>query len=528
MNPLRHLYLLLLILLMAGCRKEFKSPSWEVNVNAPLIYSDMGIEDIVPDSMLQVNADNSVNLVFDQKFFSYGIDSIVGIPDSTIRDSFVSILTTYAGPNTTIFTNIDNNELNINGTELTQLILQKGYIDYRIRNTVADTITVIYSITTGTIGGGPLEVSVTLPPGSLANPAIVTGTYNLAGANLDLTGPLHNTVNAYQTKFVAKTAPGASGVTLNVNSRVSIEVNFRDMLPSYARGYFGHIVEQTPLQTQTFDFFKNINTATIDLSQVDANLYISNGVGADARIRIDTVEAINTNTSTSVLLNHAIMGQNININRAQDLAYAALPYTYNVDVNSSNSNIEPFLESLPDKLRYKVMVELNPLGNVSAHTDFLYPNSRVEAGINLNIPLNFIASGLVLTDTVNFDLDDYDQNGKILRGKMKFNVVNGLPFQANLRVIMVDDNGMSIGDLLGPITIDGNPSSTSFSMGTANYQTLYAELDASNLDNAYRAKKLGIRSEFSTTPAGSFTSIYQSQRFKTQISVQADYLINQE
>jgi hypothetical protein len=514
--------LLLFILIFSGCRKEFKMPSWEMNLDAALVYSDMGIEDIIPDSLLQVNSDNSINLVFDEKFFSYGIDSVVGIPDSTIRDSFVSILSTYAGPNTTIFTNTDNNSLKINSTELTHLTLQRGHIDYRVKSTVMDTVIVTYTITTGTLSGGPLEVNVTLPPGSPSSPTIVTGTYDLAGADLDLTGVLHNTVNSYQTKFIAKTGPGNTGVSMDINSRVSIEVNFKDMLPSYARGYFGHIIDAEPLKEQAFDFFKNLNTATVDLSHVDASLYISNGLGADARIKIDTVEAINTNTGADVLLSHSIIGQSLNINRAQDLAYAALPYVFSTTVNSSNSNIESFLESLPDKIRYKLSVELNPLGDVSGHTDFLYTNSRVEAGINLNIPLNFIASGLTLADTVDFNLDDYDQKGKILSGRVRFNIVNGLPLTANLKVMMLDENNMVIGNLIGPLNIGGN------SGGLADAQTLYADLDASNIGIAYRAKKLVIHSTFATTPAGTFVSIYQTQRFKTQISVQADYLTNQE
>lgn len=518
----------LLVGFMTSCRKEFKSPSWDVNLNAPLLYSDMGIEDVVPDSLIQVNADNSINLVFDQKFFSYGIDSVVKLPDSVITENYFSPFTSTFPAGGTIFSSTENNRLTLNDAELTAIHLQHGYIDYKITSTVNDPVEVSYAITTAIQHGGPLAISVEVPAAPSGGTFIKTGTYDLEGAQLDLTGILHNSVNAYQTKFTVK-APAGSGVNVAAGtSTISIEIKFRDMIPSYARGYFGHIVDETALEEQSFDFFKNINTATLDLSQVDAKLYISNGLGADARIRIDTVQALNTNTGSDVLLSHAIMGQNVNINRAQDLAYAALPYDYSVDVTSSNSNIEPFLESLPDKLRYKLNVELNPLGNVSGHTDFLYPNSRVEAGMHLDIPLNLIAANLTLTDTLDFNLDDYDQGGKILKGRMKFNVVNGLPLAANLEVIMLDENNMQIGYLLGPVNIDGNPASTSFSEGFAVYQTLYSELTEENLNAAYRSRKLVIRATFNTVPASTFVSIYNTQRFKTQISVQADYRINQE
>lgn len=527
---MRLIYLIsvVFILVFAGCRREFESPSWETSINAPMIYSDLGIEDLIQDSLLSVNADNSVNLVFDETLFSYGIDSLLGLADSTIKDSFFSILNTYASPGATLFTNVDNNTLDINGAELTLINLKQGYIDYKITSTVEDTTIVIYTITSGTIGALPVELTVTIPPAPTGSSVTVTGTFNMAGASLDLTGVAHNSFNSYQTKFVAKTAPGSTGVNLySLTSKVNLEVNFRDMVPSYIRGYFGNLVNNTPLESTTFSFLESLNSATLDLAQVNTKFYVSNGLGADARFRLDSLIAYKTSTASSVVLNHSIMGQDININRAMDMGWYADPYRYEVDVNSSNSNIESFVELLPDMVKYKLGVELNPLGNVSGHTDFIYENSRVEAGLSVNIPLNLIASQIKLSDTLDFNLDDYDQNGKILRGRMRMNVVNGLPLKATLKVQMLDENNMVIGNLISSKVINGNTTTSSTSVGTNNYQTIYVDLDDDNLITAYRAKKLVIYTEFETAPTGSFVNIYSTQRFKTQISILADYLTHE-
>lgn len=496
-----------------------------MNVHAPALYSDMGIEDLLPDSITQINPDNSINLVFDEKLFDFGLDSVLAVPDSTIKDSFVSIFNMYASPGLTVYTNTDDNELLINETELTQLNLRQGFVDYSVTSNVEDTILLTYTITTGTIAGAPIELNITMPPASVAAPVTVTGTYNLAGADLDLTGALHNTVNAYQTRLIVKTAPGTSGVSLaSLTSKVSFRANFRDIIPSYVRGYFGKFTEQTSLEKQSFDFFKNFSEASIDLSQVTTSMYISNGLGADARITIDTLMATNTEKSTSVLLSHAAIGTAININRAIDLGWTVNPYVHTLDINSSNSNIESFLELIPNEIAYKLAVELNPLGNVSAHTDFLYEESRVEAGINVNIPLNLMASNIVLSDSIDFNLDEYDQNGKILRGKIKINLSNGLPLKAVVDVIMLDENNMSIGNLISGLTMNGNTGSTASSQGAATQETAIAELSDQSLEAAYRAKKLVIMVRFDTVPTSSFVSIYSTQRFKTQISVIADYL----
>lgn len=517
-----------ILVTFAGCRREFESPSWETNINAPLIYSDLGIEDLIPDSLLSVNADNSVNLVFEEALFSYGLDSALGLADSTVKDSFYSIFSTYVSPGASIFTNTDNNTLNISGAELTQIDLKEGFLDYKITSNIEDTIIVTYSITTGTFGALPIELNVTIPPATYPGNSVVTGTFSLAGASLDLTGILHNTFNSYQTKFVAKSAAGATGVSLtSLVSKVVLEANFRDMVPSYVRGYFGNQINNTPLESQIFSFLESLNSATLDLSAVNTKFYVSNGLGADASFRLDSLIAYKSSTGSSVTLNHSMLGQTTNINRALDMGWYSSPYKYEVDVNSSNSNIESFVELLPDMVKYKLGVELNPLGNVSGHTDFLYENSRVEAGLSVNIPLNLIASQIKLADTLNFNLDDYDQNGKILKGRLKINVLNGLPLKATLMVQMLDENDMVIGNLISSAVINGNTSSTSSSVGTNNYQTLYVDMNSDVLVTAYRAKKLVIYTEFETAPAGTFVSIYSTQRFKTQISILADYLTHE-
>jgi hypothetical protein len=521
-------FIFLVVLVLGSCRREFKTPSWETNLNAPLLTSDIGIEDLIPDSLLQVNADNSINLVFNEVLFSYGIDSLLGLADSTIKDSVFSIFGATYASGATIYSAYKNNSIQANGAELTQVNLAQGFIDYEIQSMVADTTVVTYAITTATIGGSTIGLTVTVPPGSTSSPKTVKGTLDLAGAVMDLTGPLHNSYNSYQTFLSAQVAPGSSGVTVPGTSLlVRFKAKFHDMKPSYVRGYFGNFNSNDPLQSYALNFLNNLGSPTLDLSQVDAKITMTNGMGADVRVHLDTLMGYRTATGNSVLLNHSFIGQMLNFNRATDMGWYADPYIYEIDLNSSNSNIESFIELLPDVIKYKFGLELNPLGDVSAHSDFIYGNSKVEVALNMNVPLNLIASQLVLSDTLNFDLDKYDANGKILRGKVKFNVANGLPLKSTLKVQMLDENNMVIGNLLPSTVINGNTSSTSTSSGAIAYQTVYAELTDENIMAAYRSKKIIIRSQFDTAPAGTFVSIYSTQRFKTQISVIADYLTHE-
>ena len=47
-----------------SCRKENKKPSWDVDVIAPLVKSTLTINNLIPDSLLNINPDNSLDIVY--------------------------------------------------------------------------------------------------------------------------------------------------------------------------------------------------------------------------------------------------------------------------------------------------------------------------------------------------------------------------------------------------------------------------------------------------------------------------------
>ena len=66
-------------------------------------------------------------------------------------------------------------------------------------------------------------------------------------------------------------------------------------------------------------------------------------------------------------------------------------------MDNGNSNIDAFIENLPDGITYDLDVTANPLGDVSNGNDFLYDDSRLTADLDVDIPLNIIATDLTLT-----------------------------------------------------------------------------------------------------------------------------------
>lgn len=89
----RNAYYLFLLGLMAlvvigGCKFDpNKGLSWDADVLAPIATSEVGIFDIAPDSLLSVNSDNTMNIVFRDTVFKLRPTALVDIPDTSIKQA---------------------------------------------------------------------------------------------------------------------------------------------------------------------------------------------------------------------------------------------------------------------------------------------------------------------------------------------------------------------------------------------------------------------------------------------------------
>ena len=75
--------------MILSCRK--KDTMWDVAILTPLVQGELSIVDLLPDSITQINSDESVTLVFRENLLSYNFaEENISIPD-TIVETFVSL-----------------------------------------------------------------------------------------------------------------------------------------------------------------------------------------------------------------------------------------------------------------------------------------------------------------------------------------------------------------------------------------------------------------------------------------------------
>lgn len=78
----KHLFGLIALILISGCKHELEQPSWTTQWTAPLAHSSLSIHQLQKDSIVSWDTleNNSLELVYQQEFFQLEMDSLLNIP----------------------------------------------------------------------------------------------------------------------------------------------------------------------------------------------------------------------------------------------------------------------------------------------------------------------------------------------------------------------------------------------------------------------------------------------------------------
>jgi hypothetical protein len=517
--------LLLIAGILGGCKKDGDPASWDVDILAPLVTTTFTIGDIVPDSLLSVDGAGNVTLLYTSELFSVDLDTLLKAPDTTY---------TYPGaitvpgplnfpPGTGIVSENNVTRFDFNDVALRELFIREGTVELELTNMIASNVIGTFSLPGAQFPGGGNSLSATVAAGTPAAPVVVREVRDLAGVSFDLRGPDLNAVNTLHTIIGINLDPNGQGATVTDQDSVNARITYRGLKPEYARGYFGsevYTVEPTDTELGLFD---NFVSGTLDLDQVALRMKLVNGIGIDLQVVLGYLRAVNTRTGNTVDLSNAIFQGPINLTRATDLGNGFTPTIYTSLLDNSNSNVDLFLENLPDKVSYALDLRLNPLGDISNGNDFVYANSEVRAELELEVPLRLIASQLTLQTFVDVDLPRGFQ-----AGDLRFFTTNGFPFSANLVAEVVDENDQPISSL----AIDGSIASALLGTNGLVQTSVDSRLQASlNRDQAELLKeggRLRLRVEFNTADQSQHLQILDSYKLDLQVTLGANYMVNGE
>jgi hypothetical protein len=452
---------------------------------------------------MDINASNGPVLID----YSDAIITTITISDLGITEA------TAIFPEQQLTETLKEHTFDLDGAQIKELGIKKGTVTINVLSTLPNG-KMIYNIPSLKKNGIPFTSGDMIIPEAI-NTSLTSFAFDFEGYVLDLTGQEGrlggDTVNTIYTESYTFIDYTGTLETINHTDSFYSFVDF-DLTTEYAKGYMGQDTIEIESEENNLDVFNNMNAANFELEEVNVKLKIDNYIGADFQIDLIELKGRNDKTNNEVsLLNNEI----IDINRAS-LSNNNLP------INKTTSELiiagEELISILPNKVISSANIYLNPNGPSSTQ-DFFYPEYPIEATMSIDIPLSLIAENLTFTDTTQVDLPNSDE---YIIENVYLKIDNGLPFDANLQLILLDENSVVIDTLLNNTKIttgqvDGNnmvinSSSTTIAMDYTDFEDV---------------KKMVSISSFTTQPINQFIDIYSHYNLSITLSAKINKTIGE-
>jgi len=318
---------------------------------------------------------------------------------------------------------------------------------------------------------------------------------DLTGQDGRLGGDTINTIYTEAYTFIDSTGELE---TINYTDSFYSYVKF-DVTAEYAKGYLGQDTIKFGPEMKEITLFNKINADVFDLKKADLKIKFENFVGADAAIQINDFSTSNSNTTVLSGIDqngNTIIGHNYNLDRAS-LSISGLPI--NQTVTEIIIDADEMLEILPNRINTQATFYINPTGQASTD-DFLYSEYPIKASMSMEIPLSFIAKNLTLIDTAEIRISNPED---LEVDQLFITIKNGLPLDANLKLVLLDSQNLVIDTLLAGTTILAASIDSDNLVSQIN--TTNIQMDYINFNNV---KKLISIASFNSIPINEFISIY--------------------
>ena len=433
---------------------------------------------------MDINASNGPVLID----YSDAIITTITISDLGITEA------TAIFPEQQLTETLKENNFNLRGAQINEIGIKEGTVTVNVLSTLPNG-KMIYNIPSLTKNGIPFTTGNMIIP-EATNTDLTSFTFDFEGYVLDLTGKEGrlggDTINTIYTE--SYTFIDYTGTLETINSTDSFYsfVEF-DLTTEYAKGYMGQDTIDIGPEENSFSVFENISARNLELKSVDLNIDIENYIGADIQLNLVELKGRNDNTNDEVII---VDNEILDINTAT-LSNNNLPINYTM--NQLKIPAENFVNILPDKVISSAKIYINPNGQ-NNNDGFLYPEYPIKANMSIDIPLSLFAEDLTFIDTSEINLpnnEGYDIE------KVYIKIDNGLPFETNLQLILLDENNLVIDTLLSNTIITAAQVNEN-NLVVSSISTII-EIDYEDLENI---NKMVSISKFNTKPVNQFIDIF--------------------
>lgn len=503
------LLLTLVVISVVSCKKK-EYTIWESGFKLPVINDTLSINSLIDEEIVSVNSDQSLNLIYSRDILNFNVGEVIEIPDTSIQQKVtIPFNSLTVNPGANFVNDIEEHDFDLDDVLLTEAHASSGFARITVYSPVNTPTEFQLKLPGVTRNGQVLVKDVTVPAGSTSNPGVQTLAVDLSDYNLNLRGQNNDGYNILQSQLVVNTSSTGSVVSISNTDTIRFQVDLEGLRIDYGKGYFGNM-EFSDTTELDVDFLNNITFGAVQFADADISLKVTNGIKVYGKYNLSLLSSENT-FGDIVSLTHPQVNIDNNINPAQGDWASNTPFEEVINFNTSNSNIQEFLENLGYRYRVGYNVEINPWGNTTGGTDEFFGDSELKVSLEANMPLEIGADKFAIQDTFDINFNQDKEKTHITSGTLTIESQNSFPVEGKFILYLLDENDeiMKVLPGIGGIqegaapTVIGAPNE----LTTSITEFIITEQDLNAINTA---TKMIVRARFDTNSGGLPVPIYEN------------------
>ena len=390
-----------------------------------------------------------------------------------------------------------NNEtyINIEGLKIKRAKIDSGSINITL-NTLLEMPLQLNFYSPNLVPDDTISISVNAGTG--------TSSINLSGKEITFDGKDNDTVNTFYYELFGFIPATTVNYDASVNNEVSYEISGY-IKPRYVIADVNEVIMEIAEDTFEFDFFNDLDVGiNFSIESAKITLGIENSIGVDCSydLNVSSKNSIDGNSANDGIFN------NIGSASFNEITETVTP-TY---AENEFPNISSIINIKPDLIIINGQVTLNP------GTDhFIVYDKGILIAPNIEVPLSFIASNLVLSDTADIQLPT-----EINNATLTLIIDNGYPLTTTVDIIFLDENLLEV-ETKGH-TIAAGKVSEDGRIYAPTRSSMLIEIAEENIQDI---KYVNYIASFETSSQSEYNKIYSDYAIAVQIIAKYNSIIGE-
>ncbi|MBS3913686.1 MAG: hypothetical protein KG003_04255 [Bacteroidetes bacterium] len=318
-----------------------------------------------------------------------------------------------------------------------------------------------------------------------------------------------------------------SGAGIGISDNFNINYNLNSLQFSRIYGYFGNLSVLNANDSLSLDIFdQGLKYGTFRFDDPKLKLIYTHNMGMPFQLKTNSLSGYKPAGTTPV------------VGYPATTAISEIPFgsegnfiTDSVVISHPSSNIQTVIKNEPTHILYNFNVIPNPGGPVKRN--FVLANSTFKVKVMMELPLNGLATKVLLIDTTDFDLNAGKASEVIDWVNFRMNIHNEIPITLGFQAYFMDANSLILDSLFEPFRYIANSATIDGSGNViAPYDEIYdVYLEKDKIQNIQNAKKLMFKAFMNTAESGGTqvpVRITQNQHLKVKMGIHTKVAVNEK